>query len=99
MIFVIVGPVDQQDWTWGNAGNHVCRARMVVVHPVVHLSCYQSSWSEHRRDITFDPGKNIGIDTIGNDRFDRRLIGGCQNECRATQRDTPPGNGTWPTEF
>src|SRR6266849_7984803 len=105
MIFVIVGSVYQQDWTWSDAGHHIDRARMVIVYPIEYLSCYQSSWCEHggemalRRDVTLESRKDFSIGTIGDDRFDRWLISCCQNECRSSQRDRPTCNGMWSPEF
>ena len=77
MILVIVGPMDEQDGTWSDAGNDIDRAYMVVVDPIEHLSHYESSRGEHggkmtydgkrhsRRDIALQPGEDIGIGTVG----------------------------------
>ena len=105
MMFVIVGPLNQQDWVRGDTGNDIYRARMVVVDSVEYLGSDDSSWREHRRqmtsrrDISLEPGKDIGKGAVGDDGLDGWFIGSCQNECSSPQRLAPSCNSMWPTEF
>src|SRR5256885_2876808 len=102
MIFVIIGPVDQQDRTRSNVGNNSGGGCMVVVYSIKHLCRDQSSRSEYRGEMTLrwnvalQSMNDIGIGAVGDDGLNRRFFGGCPDQNRSPPRIPPPDDGARP---
>src|SRR5437764_6812390 len=78
---------------------------MLVVYSIEYLGCYQSSRSEHGRqmtlrwNVTLQSRKDVCIGTVRDNGLNRRFIGSCQNQDRSSHRVAPSDDSMWPTEF
>jgi hypothetical protein len=85
MIFVIVGPVNQENRAGCDTGYVIYRPNGIVIDPIDGPDRDKSSRGKQGRKVTtlrnfsLKSGKDIGKGTVGNDGLNSRFFRGCHD--------------------